>query len=387
MPSTPTEERGTLPADGRAAKAAGGSLRANLLLSAATAIVALLLLEGLASLAMSALAAKRALYMREESHSQYDAELGWSHRAGVRIADMYGGGTTFTTNSQGFRAREDYAKAVPPGRFRVIALGDSFTMGYGVGDDSSYPAQMQALCPALQTVNMGQGGYGADQDYLWYKREGVKLDTDVLVFAVIAQDFFRMGSDNFIGYGKPVLRAKGGALAVGNVPVPPVWRTRTLLLRARTFVDSLAVIRLGQWLMGHGDAPEKAQFYGKESESVFAAAGLAFDDLARLSAARGQRFVIAYLPVRDLLPQEPSPEAAWLAQYARRSGVAFIDLAPDFARLGPAEIARMFRPDYHYSEEGNRFVARTLVSRLSGMIPGFPACGPAAASPPPAGRP
>ena len=38
-------------------------------------------------------------------------------------------------------------------------------------------------------------------------------------------------------------------------------------------------------------------------------------------------------------------QMVWLEDYARRSGVPFINLVPDFNRLTPAEIARMFRPD------------------------------------------
>jgi hypothetical protein len=140
-------------------------------------------------------------------------------------------------------------------------------------------------------------------------------------------------------------------------------------------VDSLAIVRTGRWLAGSAEAPREDAFYGAAGEGVFAAAGLAFDDLARLSQSRGQRFVIAYLPVRDLLAREPSREAAWLESYARRSGVPFINLVADFERLPPAQVARLFRYDTHYSEEGNRFVARALLRSLSTAIPGFPSCG------------
>ena len=347
---------------------------ANLLLAVLSTAVLFLVLEGVASVLMSARAAKRTLYMREESHSQYDADLGWSHRPGLRIEDMYGEKARFTTNTRAFRATEDFDQPVPPGRYRLVALGDSFTMGYGVGDESTYPAQMQAQCPVLQTVNMGQGGYGLDQDYLWYKRDGVKLDANVLLVAVIAQDFFRMAGDNFIGYGKPVLRPKDGALAVENVPVPSTWGSRTPLRRAREFLDTLALMRTGRWLAGHVTAPPPEQFYGAVSAEVMTAATLALDDLARLSKQRGQHLVVAYLPVSDLLAKEPTAEAAWLEAYSKRSGVVFVNLATEFARRAPAEISRLFRPDYHYSEEGNRFVAATLLRHLGEKVPGFPGC-------------
>ena len=42
--------------------------------------------------------------------------------------------------------------------------------------------------------------------------------------------------------------------------------------------------------------------------------------------------------------------------------------------LTPAELARMFRIDSHYSDEGNRFVARALLRHLAAKVPGFPGC-------------
>ena len=350
----------------------------NVLAGLLVAALLLVLVEGLASLLQSARAAKHDLRMQEESHVRYDALLGWSHVPGVRIPDLYGPGTMFTTNSEGLRGSEEYAKEVPAGKYRVVALGDSFTMGFGVADGQSYPAQMQALCPALQTVNMGQGGYAMDQDYLWYRRDGVKLDADVLLFAVIADDFFRMQGDNFIGYGKPVLRANNGTLAVENVP-PPNWGSRLVLRRARAFVESLATVRTLRWIVHHGEAPkDEDPFHGTVKPETFAAAGLALDELARLSASRNQRFVIAYLPTSFLLAKEPTPERKWLTEYAARSHVPFIDLVPEFDRLTPAEIATLYRWDYHYTVEGNRFVAAAILRRLAQLVPGFPGCPPAA---------
>lgn len=377
MPSNSTE-----PA---AAPAGRASPLASLAIVAAITAALFVLVEGAASLLLSAREAKRTLYMREESHSRYDAELGWSHRPGLRIEGMYGEGTTFTTNAQGLRAREEYAKAVPAGRYRVVAVGDSFTMGYGVDDAATYAARMQEACPSLQTANMGQGGYGVDQGYLWYKRDGTKLDAQLLLFAAIAQDFFRMGGDTFIGYPKPVLRARDGKLAVENVPVPRAWESRTTLRRARTFAESLAIVRAAHWVAGKfsGEAPagRAEQFYGTVPDEVFAAAKLAFDDLAAISRARGQQFVLVYLPVAEMLPREPSREAAWLESYARESGVPFVNLTADFERLTPAELARMFRIDSHYSDEGNRFVARALLGHLAAKVPGFPGCAGATGRP------
>ena len=63
----------------------------------------------------------------------------------------------------------------------------------------------QSLDPRLETLNMGQGGYGVDQAYLWYKRDAAKFEHQVHLLAFITDDFVRMQSDRFRGYGKPVI--------------------------------------------------------------------------------------------------------------------------------------------------------------------------------------
>jgi lysophospholipase L1-like esterase len=354
----------------------------NLALSLLTLVLLFLLLEGLGSVLMAGRAAKHALKMQEESHSQYDADLGWRNRPSLKIDNLYGPGAVFTTNTQGFRSPQgqDYAVQVPAGRYRVVALGDSFTMGYGVGDSASYPAQMQVACALLQTVNMGQGGYGLDQAYLWYRRDGAALDAQVLLVAPIAHDFYRMKHDRFVGYAKPVLAVEGGKLVVRNVPVPADWSWRTPARRAMAFVNDLALVRLARVLLrgpAAAQAPAQDTFYGDIGDEVFAAAGLALDDLAASGKTRGRTLVLAYLPVEDMLDREPSREAQWMQAYARRTGVPFIDLVPEFKRLAPAERAAMYRPDKHFSEAGNRLVAQALLAGLAQQVPGFPACGTA----------
>jgi hypothetical protein len=346
-------------------------LRDNLVVALATTTFAFLLLEGLASVLLSVRGATQELGMREESHCEYDSELGWRNRPNVKLPNLYGRGVGFSTNALGLRAVEDYSADVPSGRYRVVFLGDSFTMGYGVADDETYPAQIEALCPQIQSVNMGLGGYGLDQDYLWYKRDGERIRADALVVAFIAQDFYRMSDRRFLGYAKPVLKAQDGKLSVENVPVPRNWRLRTPLQRLGTGLNALAVLRAGRALVGR-EAPEGPRFYGEVSGDVFAAAELMFDDLTRLAAERGQTIVFAYLPMIDQLPQEPTREAQWIGDYGRRRHVPVVDLTPEFGQRPPWELARLFRRDAHYTPEGNRFVAGALLARLRAHLPLMP---------------
>ncbi len=319
---------------------------------------------------MAVRSARHSARMQEESHAQYDADLGWSNRPNLRITSLYGPGVAFSTNQRGFRGRLELDLPIPPGTRRVICLGDSFTMGYGVADDQSYPSQLQELCGGIQVVNMGQGGYGLDQDYLWYKRDGEPLAADVLVVAVIAEDFYRMGSNRFIGYAKPSLEAKDGKLIVRGVPVPRSWGLRGPAWQVGAFAESLAMGRLALWLRT-GSASQQPQdaFYGVVADSVYNAAELALDDLSNVSRKKGQAFVLLYLPSGNLLENEPTREAVWMKSYSRRHGVPFIDFDETIAKLNTWQAKALFRPDYHFTVEGNRLVAEVLLQRLRSMFP------------------
>jgi len=155
----------------------------------------------------------------ERQHTEYDEELGWINLPNIFIEDMYSREDYFTTNSQRYRNAKDFSREVPANKVRVICSGDSFTLGFGVDDDNTWCQQLAAMNERLETVNMGQGGYGVDQAYLWYRRDEPKLDHDVVLFAFISDDFPRMESDTFMGYGKPYLTVRDGELVQENFPV------------------------------------------------------------------------------------------------------------------------------------------------------------------------
>ena len=74
--------------------------------------------------------------------------------------------------------------------------------------------QLATRDPRVEPVNLGQGGYGADQAYLRYLRDTKTLDHQVQLFAFIDDDFKRMQSSTFLGIDKPVLMLDNGYLTM-----------------------------------------------------------------------------------------------------------------------------------------------------------------------------
>src|SRR5262249_673910 len=160
----------------------------------------LIAIEGLASYGLLLRDVMTTNPLAERRHTKYDADLGWVNEPNVYIRDMYGSGVYFQTNAQGFRNNHDITSSVPDGKARVICSGDSFTLGYGVDNDHTWCELLSVIDPQLETVNMGQGGYGVDQAYLWYKRDARKIEHQFQILAFITDDFYRVLSDSFSGY-------------------------------------------------------------------------------------------------------------------------------------------------------------------------------------------
>jgi hypothetical protein len=339
----------------------------------AAVVILLLLFEGAASTYYVFRAAFASAPVAESLYTEYDRDLGWVNLPNVYLPNLYGPGKFLRTNSQRFRNVAEFSKNVPAGKTRIICSGDSFTLGFGVDNDHTWPQLLAAQAPNLETVNMGQGGYGADQAYLWYKRDGVALDHDIQILALISPDVYRMQHSSFNGYGKPVLAVENDRVVATNVPVPrtmEVWSPR--LVRAESALSNLSITRLLRRVLRLDvAAPAVTPSKERNQETAWILSHM-LDDLRETNRAKGSVLVLAYLPTRE----ELGAGASWrtfLAEYARQHGVVYLDFFDDFRRVPPAELDKLFiaqgAVDFpgaagHYTEAGNAFIADLIYRRL-----------------------
>lgn len=340
------------------------------LFGAVTALAALCLVEGGLSFVRALRGARGGETMREAVHTEYDAELGWVNLRDFHDSDLYGEGRGYTTNAQKLRAKTPYATDKPADTYRIVALGDSFTMGYGVDDDDTYPAQLQAVSPGTQVINMGMGGYGLGQDYLWYMRDGKGIEADLLLFAFIAHDFERLVLTSFMGYEKPRVRPEGTELVADNTPVPPKGAFQGIGATAAGFLQQLALGKaIGAVLRPLQKTQAHQEYVGFQDP-----AAAIFKALSAHAKATGQDFVLVYLPTLYGIRGELEAPHKWLLSHAPAAGLTLIDLTPAFEALTPRELGSMYIPgDAHYSPKGNRFVAEQLKRALSDKLPRFAA--------------
>jgi GDSL-like Lipase/Acylhydrolase family len=100
----------------------------------------------------------------------------------------------YTTNAQGHRGPVmPVSKQYPLPN--VVALGDSFTFGFGIADGQEYPAVLrQRLAASHGVVNLGTGGWGLTQEIRHYYDLGIKYDPRVVILQFAGND----PSDNLL---------------------------------------------------------------------------------------------------------------------------------------------------------------------------------------------
>jgi lysophospholipase L1-like esterase len=143
-------------------------------------------------------------------------------------------GVEISTNALGLRDRE-YSRSKPPGVTRVIVLGDSFTLGWGVPVQETAAKQLERSLNAAgmqyEVINMGTGNYNSSMEVELFKQKGLALGPDIVVLFYFANDM---------------------------EPTPPVGPLRHHLLR-RSYLLSLLFTRTGSLLTR--DAADLTGYY------------------------------------------------------------------------------------------------------------------------------
>lgn len=118
--------------------------------------------------------------------TRFDAELGWTARAGFQDP-----GGAETINSIGARGAREYADDPPSGILRLTTFGDSFTYGAHVAGDETWQAALEARHERVEVLNFGVGGYGTDQALLRARRQRSRLAGTFAVLGLMLENVGR----------------------------------------------------------------------------------------------------------------------------------------------------------------------------------------------------
>jgi lysophospholipase L1-like esterase len=117
-----------------------------------------------------------------------DKQLVFRHK--TSWATHYGD-VLVTYNERGLRDRP----IVPKGKneYRVLALGDSVTFGWGVDQEKTFAARLESLLQGrlhrpVRVINSGVAGYNTVQEVTYFKQEGITLQPDLVLLTYVQND-------------------------------------------------------------------------------------------------------------------------------------------------------------------------------------------------------
>jgi len=334
-------------------------------------IVLFTLIEGASSLFLLAktVIQKSKPVIAEDQHTVYDPLLGWANKKNIHLPNLYEKNVGLTINEAGFRDTRPLALKKPAGEYRMVCLGDSFTLGYGVDDKQTWCVQLESKIPGVRSVNMGQGGYGIDQMYLWYQRDAI-FEHDHLVLAFLDIDIDRMGPDRFFAYGKPVLAIEHGALVTKNTPVPRWGHLFPWLTQNFALLRESQTYRLLENTGVGGELAQPAQ-----RENLMPVAYRAIEELAKRARASGAKFTLVYLPGRWNYRNAYTRDLAGkMAGWAGNHQIPFVDVSAMLDAVPPEEVDSLFIREGeikypasagHFNAKGNGRLAELLAKAIA----------------------
>lgn len=105
-------------------------------------------------------------------------------------------GVPVKINSAGLRDRE-YPVEKPKNTYRIMALGDSTTFGWGAHQDKTYPKWLEQMlnekppagCPDhFEVINTGVGNYNSIQEVTFFKERGRLYKPDMVLIGFFIND-------------------------------------------------------------------------------------------------------------------------------------------------------------------------------------------------------
>jgi lysophospholipase L1-like esterase len=272
-------------------------------------------------------------YARELKVPSPNPKIGHDH---VKQSDAVLQSVNIRLNEWGLRGGP---VAAHPSR-RILFLGGSITLGWGVKEDDTVTARVQRILreqePGVEVLNGGVGNYNAERYVERFFRQLKELNpTDIVV-----QYFVRDAEKLDAGSGNVLLRNSELAATL--------W---------------IAASRLGENL-GESSLMQRYADVYREDQPGFVEMKSSLRKLADYARANDIRIYLAMTPdVHNLKQYQLGFVHDMVKRIAAEDGYRYIDLLPAFGGLSPAEVWAM-PGDPHPNALGHELMAKAVAPLL-----------------------
>ena len=269
-----------------------------------------------------------------------DARLSFAHRANRSAFLM---GVPFSINSAGLRDRE-FPREKPPGVYRIVWLGDSTTVGWGVPLAGAAPKILERELNAAgrgrcEVLNAGVGNYDTVQEVEHYLTMDRSFHPDLVILEYFIND------------------------------AEPVPRERSVGLLGRSYLAAFVLSRFDGALRLAGLRPRWREYYAslyRDGSPGLEAAKDALGRLAAVTAQDGTGLLVAILPelhqINGAYPFEK--EQRKITDYLASRRIRTIDLLNCLRGHGPETGLWVTRADAHPNVKANTLIAGCVAASV-----------------------
>ncbi len=260
-------------------------------------------------------------------------------------------------NAEGFRD-DPFVVPKPPDKFRVLAVGDSFTFGDSIPDvESTWPEVLEArlapVCPGVEVLNLGVPGTNTSYHRALLDQRGHAYSPDLVILGFVPNDPEPPGAN------------------IDVVPVrldPPLVPSRrldqTLARSSHAYAwvrakKNLLLERFG-WKETYEDYVRSLYRPGPDWDRFVSDAR----SLAEGCRTRGIPLVVAIFPLFHDLERDPfRAELDRAAGVFRGLGADVVDLRETYRGI-PSSALWIAPTDAHPNERAHRLAAEALLARV-----------------------
>ncbi len=258
-----------------------------------------------------------------------------------------------STNSLGLRSDREISFQVPENTKRILCLGDSYTFGFGVGNQETYPFYLEkklneesGSSHRYQVINAGfANGVATDAQYLYLKEQGIKFSPDVVTLGFcIANDFLDMANNEWLLGQNGELEKISNARS-GKIP-GFIKRTAIYVALKSHFLEKKVEKKKGVLI--------SAEMMNRAKSLLI--------QMHTFGKKKRIKFVLILIPPVKLLNKDKEINDEKIKQelvsFCQENKIPYIDLTNNM------NLSHIFHERVHFNKEGNHLVADAIYRKL-----------------------
>lgn len=299
-----------------------------------------------------------------------------------------------TTNSEGMRSLREFDRKKPLNTIRILCLGDSFTYGWGVDDEYTYPEYLYQMLkrqyPDLnfEVLNTGVPYYNIFDEIDYYEEKGHKLNADIVIVQFYNNDIHDMSKDHFFRTGSRLNANRKYTEGFNLRKIITTTAIYSTIIKLKSFLNKpvmsfppeiMLILKTSKYYQFLIPSPSKEESDIIGNREKINDERLASDlnrfwknykkgllELKRMAEADGSQFLFIAMPDHFQMETYRSAHSSVLISLAQKHGIKMIDFLKPFRkaiykyRLNPY----IFPERYHSSKDGNKIIAREIADRL-----------------------